>query len=588
MFNKNVFKIIGLIWIFLGFSMILSSLWSIYYSEPDLFPLLISSGIAISLGAFLYGISNEQKNKELTARDGFVIVSVGWVTMAVFSALPLYISNFYFDNYFITYLDCYFESMSGLTTTGATILGINTVAIEELSHGLLFWRSFTQFIGGMGIILFTIAMLPILGMGGVQLFRAEVAGPVADKLTPRIKETAKYLWAVYIALIIIETIVLYIEGIIFNIDKLTFFNAICHSMTTIATGGFSTFNNSILGFESAIVSCTIIIFMLLGAMNFTLHFLFIFKKTFQYSNDSEFKFYIFSILFIFALTFINILGIHEDTFTDITASLFNTITFMSTTGYTLYDYGTWPPLSQLLVIFMFLGAMNFTLHFLLVFKKSFQYFNDSEFKFYIFSILFISVLIFVNISGIYEDRFTDITASLFNTITFISTTGYTLYNYETWPPLSQLLVFFMSFIGGMAGSTTGGIKLIRTILVVKYIKTEISRMIHPRGLYNVKIGNKVIDDDIIRSTLGFYLFYILIFVACALLISMNGLDMISSLSISASSIGNIGPGLGEIGPTSDWSSLNAFTKLLTTFCMLLGRLEIFSIIVVFSKSFWVK
>ena len=184
MFNKQVFNIIGLSWILLGISMILSSFWSLYYSENDLFPLLISSAITILFGSALYFISKDKINKELTVRDGFTIVSIGWITMALFSALPLYISNFYFDNYFISYLDCYFESMSGLTTTGASILGVNTVAIEDLSHGLLFWRSFTQFIGGMGIVLFTIAIHPILGMGGVQLFRAEMAGPVADKLTP--------------------------------------------------------------------------------------------------------------------------------------------------------------------------------------------------------------------------------------------------------------------------------------------------------------------------------------------------------------------------------------------------------------------
>tara|TARA_X000001036_G_scaffold123697_1_gene117186 strand:- start:2053 stop:3546 length:1494 start_codon:yes stop_codon:yes gene_type:complete len=497
MLNRQVFNIIGLSWVLLGFSMILSSFWSIYYSENDLLPLLYSSLITILSGSALFYFSKSKKNKELKARDGFSIVTIGWFTMAIFSALPLYISNFYFDNYFISYLDCYFESMSGLTTTGASILGANTVYIEDLSHGLLFWRSFTQFIGGIGIVLFTIAILPILGMGGVQLFRAEVAGPSADKFTPRVKETAKYLCTIYLGLTSIQAIVLYLEGIIFNIEKLTFFNSLCHSMTTVGTGGFSTFNNSILGFESDIVTWTIIIFMLLGSINFSLHFLYIFKKSFQYFDDSEFKFYFFAIILISFLTFINLSPIH---------------------GYT----------------------------------------------------------------------FKNITASVFNTASFMSTTGYTLYNYETWPPLSQLFVFFMSFSGGMAGSTTGGIKLIRTILVVKYIRTEVSRTIHPRGLYNVKIGKNVIDDDTIRGTLGFYLFYILIFSICALLVSMNGLDFISSLSIAASSIGNIGPGLGIIGPTSDWGSLNNFTKLLTTFCMLLGRLEIFSIIVVFSKSFWVK
>ena len=273
MLNRQVFNIIGLSWVLLGFSMILSSFWSIYYSENDLLPLLYSSLITILSGSALFYFSKSKKNKELKARDGFSIVTIGWFTMAIFSALPLYISNFYFDNYFISYLDCYFESMSGLTTTGASILGANTVYIEDLSHGLLFWRSFTQFIGGIGIVLFTIAILPILGMGGVQLFRAEVAGPAADMLTPRVNVTAKYLCTLFLGLTSIQAIVLYLEGIIFNIEKQTFFNSHCHSMTTVGTGGFSTFNNSILGFESNIATWTIIIFMFLGSVNFSLHFL---------------------------------------------------------------------------------------------------------------------------------------------------------------------------------------------------------------------------------------------------------------------------------------------------------------------------
>ena len=195
-------------------------------------------------------------------------------------------------------------------------------------------------------------------------------------------------------------------------------------------------------------------------------------------------------------------------------------------------------------------------------------------------------MIFINISNIYEYSFENITASLFTTITFMSTTGYTLHDYGIWPPLSQLIVFFMFFIGGMAGSTTGGIKIIRSILVVKYIKTELRRLVHPRGLYHVKIGKNLIDDDIVRNTLGFYLFYILIFVLTSLIISMNGFDIISSLSISASSIGNIGPGLGVISPSGDWSSLNTFCKLLSMFCMLLGRLEIFTVMVLISRIFW--
>jgi len=486
MIKKPIIKFIGYILLFLGLSMFVTSLWPLYYNENDFF-IFIKSGLITSITALiLLFLSRGTTKSEINLRDGFYVVTMAWVFMGIFSSIPYYQSN-----YFSSFTDAFFESMSGITTTGATVLG----NIEALPHGLLFWRSFTQFIGGMGIILFTIAILPILGMGGVQLFRAEVPGPTTGKSTPTIKETAKYLWAIYLGLIIIETLVLYLEGIIFDIEKLTFFNSICHSMTTISTGGFSTFNNSILGFQSNIVSWTIIVFMFLGAINFSLHFLLIAKKSFEYFNDSEFRFYVFVILFFFILTFINVTSIYGYTFKNITASLFNTVTFMTTTGYTLYDYGTWPP-------------------------------------------------------------------------------------------LSQLIVFFMFFIGGMAGSTSGGIKLIRTILIIKYIKVEITRMLHPRGLHHVKIGNRVIDDDIVRSTLGFYLFYILIFALCSLIISMNGLDMISSLAISASSIGNIGPGLGVIGPSSNWSSLNDPAKYLATFCMLLGRLEIFTVLILFSRTYW--
>mgnify|MGYP006186712289 CR=1 FL=1 len=497
MFNSKVLNTVGLLLVFLGLAMLPSCLWSVYYKEySDIYSILLSSIITIIFGVFLYStkylikFKENKSNHMLSSSDAFTIVTLTWLLSALFGALPFYLSN-----YNLTFIDSFFESMSGLTTTGATILGANTVFIEDLSHGLLFWRSFTQFIGGMGIILFTIAVLPILGMGGSQLFRAEVPGPTSDKLTPRIKETAKYLWIIYIGLIIIETLVLYAEGVIFNIEKLTFFNAICHSMTTIATGGFSTFNNSILGFENDIVSWTIMFFMFLGATNFYLHFLLITKKTFDYFNDTEFKFYISIIIIIFIFTFINISTLYGYTFKNITASLFNTITFMSTTGYTLHDYGFWPP-------------------------------------------------------------------------------------------LSQLIVFFMFFIGGMSGSTTGGIKIIRTLVVLKYIKTELRRLVHPRGLYHVKIGKNLIDDDIVRNTLGFYLFYILIFISTSLIISTNGFDIVTSLSISASSIGNIGPGLGAIGPSGDWSLLNTYSKLLSMFCMLLGRLEIFTVMVLLSKIFW--
>ena len=486
MIKKPIIKFVGYILLSLGLSMFATSLWPLLYNEND-FIIFIKSGLITSLTAcILIFLSRGPIKSEINLRDGFYVVTISWLFMALFSSIPYYQSI-----YFNSFTDAFFESMSGITTTGASVL----TNIEALPHGLLFWRCFTQFIGGMGIILFTIAILPILGMGGVQLFRAEVAGPTTDKLTPKIKDTAKYLWYIYLGLILLQTLILYLEGIIFNIDSLTFFNSLCHSMTTIATGGFSTFNNSILGFQSDIVTWTII-------------------------------------------------------------------------------------------IFMFLGATNFSLHFLLISKQSFDYFNDTEFRFYLWFILISFIITFLNVSSLYGYTFKNLTASMFNVMTFMTTTGYTLYDYSTWPALSQLIVFFMFFLGGMAGSTTGGIKLIRTILVIKYIRAEVTRILHPRGLHHVKIGENVISDEIVRSTLGFYLFYILIFSICAIAVSFDGVDFISSIAISASSIGNIGPGLGVIGPNSNWASLSNATKYISTFCMLLGRLEIFTVLILFSRTYW--
>ena len=275
---RSVINIIGFILIFLGLSMIFSIAWSLYYNDSpsDLSALIKSMLLTISSGAILSIGTRGKKKKELSIKDGYAVVTLTWLLMACFSALPYYLSGN------INYIDSFFEAMSGLTTTGASILN----NVESLSHGMLFWRSFTQFIGGMGIIVFGIAILPLLGFGGVQLFKAEVAGPTADKLTPRIKQTAKYLWGIYVGLIILETVILCIEGWMLDIDKLNFFHALCHSFCTIATAGFSTYNSSIAAFDSSVVTWTIIFFMFLSAINFTLHFLFIIKGNFDYFKNS--------------------------------------------------------------------------------------------------------------------------------------------------------------------------------------------------------------------------------------------------------------------------------------------------------------
>lgn len=471
----------------LGMSMLLSAAIAYYYNENDLWNILRASGMTIGIGALTWIFTSSRKKIELSVKDGFAIVTLGWVLMAAFSALPFHISGA-----IPNYVDAYFEAMSGLTTTGASILGHqSTNQIEALSHGLLFWRSFTHFIGGMGIIVFSIAVLPLLGMGGVQLFKAEVAGPVADKITPRVKQTAKYLWAIYVGIILLETVVLRIEG-------MNWFDAICHAFGTMATGGFSTKSASVGFFNSAVIEWTIIIFMIIAATNFSLHFQF--------------------------LT-----------------------------------------------------------------EKSFVYWKDSEFKFYISAIGVFSVLIGIDISiHLYGWSFESLRHAMFATVSLVTTTGFGTEDFEMWPPLSKTMAFFLLFIGGSAGSTTGALKIIRTMLVLKYLSVEVKKLLHPRGVYPLIIGEKIIPDDVVKNTLGFYLFYLFIFGLVSILLATMGLDLTTALTASASALGNIGPGLGSIGPTENWGHFPAFAKWLSSFCMLLGRLEIFTVMVLFSRSYWKK
>jgi trk system potassium uptake protein TrkH len=425
-----------------------------------------------------------KEKKELSTHDPFAVVTIGWIAIVIFSAFPFYLSST------LNYTNSFFEAMSGLTTTGATVFGhSDTLMIEELPHGILFWRSFTQFIGGMGIIVFSIAILPMLGMGGVQLFRAEVAGPVADKITPRVKQTAKLLWGIYVGFVLILCLILKIEG-------MSWFDAICHSFTTMATGGFSTKNISIAAYG--------------GLIQWTL------------------------------------------------------------------------------IFFMFCAATNFSLHYYFIAKGKFEYYQDHEFRVYFGLCIIFSILFFINIVGTnkYQTDLLSFRHSVFAAVSILTTTGFSTENFNEWPEMSKMLLFFLFFIGGSAGSTTGGMKIIRSILVVKYLFYEVRKLLHPKGVFNITIGENTIDDNVVRATLGFYLFYILIFVFTAIFLSFTGLDVETALTASASAIGNIGPGLGSIGPTDNWAHLTDLAKWLTSFCMLLGRLEIFTVVVLFSRSFW--
>lgn len=485
---KILLNTLGALSTILGVTMIAPILISLFYGESDTYGFFISSAISILIGLPLYLFT--KYDNSLNNRDGFAIVTFSWILTSIVGAMP-----FYFSGAIPNITDAFFESMSGVTTTGASIIGNpNTLpnlpnGIESLPHGILFWRSFIQWVGGMGIVVFYIAILPLLGVGGVQLFKAEVPGPVSDKIRPRVRETAKILWIIYVGITVVQMIFLKIAG-------MNTFDSICHAFTTMPTGGFSTKNASIAYYES-------------------------------------------------------------------------------------------PAIHFIIIFFMFIAGINFSLHFRVINGDIKAYIKDKEFLVYFFIIIFISSIIFISLS--YESRiFSDqtIRESLFGTIAILTGTGYVLGDYEMWPVFLQMILLTLMFVGGMGGSTTGGMKVIRILLLVKYAALETRRMLHSRALIPVKIGKQYVEEDVVRNTLGFFLFFMSSFIIATILLSTLGLDIESSIGAAASAMGNIGPAFGEYGPTDNYALMPKPGKWILSFCMLLGRLEIFTVMVLFSKTFW--
>ena len=484
---RSILNVLAALLTLLGFSMLVPAGIAFGFGGSDLSGFLYSCAISIIIGLPIWFFT--RKGYSVTNKDGFAIVTFAWIITGIVGALPFYLSGAIPN---IT--DAFFESMSGVTTTGATIIG-NPVTlphlpngIESLPHGILFWRSFIQWIGGMGIIVFTIAILPLLGVGGVQLFKAEVPGPVSDKIRPRVRETAKYLWMVYIGITIAEIIMLQIAG-------MNWFDAVCHSFTTMPTGGFSTKNASI-GF---------------------------------YDN----------------------IGIH-----------------------------------YIMIFFMFIAGVNFSLHFRAISGDIKSYFRNSEFLTYFWLIALVTVALTFSLvikSGNWSHAF--FLDSLFQTVSILTTTGYATADYELWAFFAQFLILILMFIGGMGGSTGGGMKIVRVMLILKYAALETRRMLHAKAIIPIRIGEKYISGDVIRNTLGFFLFYVFIFVFTSFFLTTLNIDLKSSMGVAASALGNIGPALGEFGPTDNYALLPGAGKWLLTFCMLLGRLEIFTVVVLFSRTF---
>ncbi|PJB83940.1 MAG: potassium transporter [Acidobacteria bacterium CG_4_9_14_3_um_filter_49_7] len=442
---------------------------------------LVPVAVMTTVGGLVLVGTRNLKAPALTPRDGYLLVSVSWLTAAAFGALPFYLSGS-----MPTYTNAFFETMSGFTTTGASIL----TQIESLPKSLLFWRSLTHWLGGMGIVVLTVAVLPLLGIGGLQLIQAEAPGPSVDRLTPRITETAKILWFLYLGFTLLEIAFLMFGG-------MNLFDATTHTFGTLATGGFSPKNASVGYYHSLYINGVITVFMLLAGMNFALHFK------------------------------------------------------------------------------LLLGPRK-------------PIFRDSELKAYLLIFLVATIVITVDLfqSGAFQSLSETVSHAAFQSASILTTTGYATTDFERWPFLSQTVLVFLMFIGGCSGSTGGGIKVIRIVTLLKQGLNEMKQLVHPRAVLTLKISGRSVKNSIIFAISGFFFLYVFLVLIVTLIVASAEYDILTSLTTALATIGNIGPGLGLVGPAENYGFYPAWIKWVLSFAMMIGRLEIYTVMVLFTPAFW--
>lgn len=464
--------ILGSIMLLLGFGFYLveySTLWAF----------VKAGSITMIVGFILWFIKFGNK-KQVKKREGYLIVSLAWFAMVLFGSLP-----YLFADVTSNYSNVIFESVSGFTTTGATIF----TDLETLPKSILLWRSLTQWIGGMGIIVLTVALLPLLGIGGIELFAAEAPGPTSDKIHPRIQGTAKRLWFIYLGLTVLLILILKLEGMIW-------WDALNHGLTTMATGGFSTKNNSIAYFDSPLIQYTICLFMFIAGTNYAMIYCGFRGKFRSIWNNDEFRYY---------------LGI---------VALF-----------------------MILITAGMIHQSNLPL--------------EAAFR-----------------------------NAIFQVVSLVTTTGFISDDYTAYSPFVTILCFILLFMGACAGSTSGGIKLIRHLAFIKNSVLEFKRILHPRALIPVKINKKIVSNTILSHIMVFLLIYLATFVVGTIIVASLDMDLLSAAGAVATSLGNVGPGIGTVGPVDNFAHIGSMAKLVLAFIMLLGRLELFTILVLFSPNFW--
>jgi trk system potassium uptake protein TrkH len=494
---RAVARTLGGLLLFLGIALLAPAAVGGVYGEPEWWAFAATAAGTLALGASAwFGLGGHLgSGRDLGPREGFAIVALSWFVLALVGAVPFVLAGE------LSYTNAFFETISGFTTTGATILGgAQTPGIEALPNAFLFWRSLAHWLGGMGIIVLTLAILPILGVGGMQLFKAEVPGPSADKLTPRVRETAKRLWMIYVGITAVEVVVL--------LPAMSVFDAVNHAFATMATGGFSPQGNSVGQYDSAYVDWVITLFMFLAGMNFALHYRMLRGKAITVWRDTELRVY-----------------------AAITAGAAGLITL-----------ATWRPVGRLL------SPMN-------------------------------------GFEG-YGSLLEALRYGAFQSAAIVTTTGFGTADYEVWPPLALIVIFLLFFCGGMAGSTGGGVKVIRHVLLFKNSFKELRQLVHPRAVLPTRLNGEVVPDDVMRNVLSFIVLYFgLVVVGTGVMASM-GLDLLSALGTTISCVGNVGPAFGDYGPTQNYADIPLAGKWFLSFLMIAGRLEIFTVLILFVPEFW--
>lgn len=480
---RMIFNIVGVLLIGVGVTMLLPLGFSLYYRDAGIRPMLEAMVVTILGGLALYFVGKGASSASpINHREGMAATTLCWAAAAVFGGLPYYLSGILPE-----FVDCVFEAISGFTTTGASVIK----DVEIVPKGLLFWRSLTHWLGGMGIIVLSLAVLPFLGVGGMQLYKAEVPGPTPDKLKPRIRDTAMILWKVYLIFTVVETILLMLGG-------MDLFDSLCHTFGTIATGGFSTKNASVGHYRSVYIDVVITVFMLIGGINFALHFQLFRGKPLALWRDGECRFFL---GFVLLLTLV--------------------------------------------------CTMSLWLHG-----------QDSVGE--------------------------SLRQSAFQVASIVTTTGYATADFEKWPSLAQCLLVLCMLVGSSVGSTGGAVKCMRIMVMLKHGYREMIHLIHPRAVTRVKIGKQAVPPEVLSGVWSFFLLYLLLTAVSTFLVAATDVDVLTSFTSVLACIGNVGPGLGEVGPMDNYAAMAAFSKWVLSLDMLLGRLEIYTVLVLFMPRFYRK